>query len=251
MPNPSGVLQAYEPAEIERIMAILDRASGGRQIDIEDVEQSLLEMIHAIGLASAGTEASRLWQEFSSQDEQSHMTVRDGFKLLASAEDPFELARRDRGLSSLLPRIVGIRRIAGRWQQPGYSMTSIHKTDWKSLSNADQAEFRKMLDVSASYYARFVRRGREQKTKLDTALLCLADLFLSWAGEMIAQHHVPYSTESQFTQFAAAALEPVGQYYEVSRSALSGRWERTVLHERTGEQVLGESLPEQEPEQKS
>ena len=65
----------------------------------------------------------------------------------------------------------------------------------------------------------------------------------------MARHHVPYAIESRFIQFAVAALEPVGWYSEVSRSALSRRWERIVVHERTGEQVLGEALLEQEPEQ--
>ncbi len=248
MPHPSGVLQAYEPAQIERIMAILDRASGGRQIDREEVAQSLLEIIYAIGLATDGTEQSRLWQEFSSH-EPSHKTVREGFLRLARAEDPFALAQRDRRLSSLLSRGVGVRRIAGRWRKPGYSQASIRNADWMSLSAADQAEFRKMLEDSASYYARFVRRGREQKSKLDTALLDLADFYLSWTGQTVARHHVPYAAESRFIQFAVAALEPVGWYFEVSDAALSGRWERIVVHERTGEQVLGEALLEQEPEQ--
>ncbi len=251
MPHPSGVLQAYEPAQIERIMAILDRASGGRQIDREEVAQSLLEVIHATGLASDGTEQSRLWQEYSSQDEPSYKTLRDGLLRMAKAEDPFELARSDRRLSLLISRGVGLRRIAGRWGKPGYSQASIRKTDWSSLSAADQAEFRKMLEDVASYHARFVRRGPEQKTKLDTALLDLADLYLVWTGEMIARHQVPYSKESRFIQFAVAALEPVGQYFEVTNSALSGRWARIVLHERTGEQVFGDTLLEQEPEQKS
>jgi hypothetical protein len=248
MPHPSGVLQAYEPAQIERIMAVLRRDSGGRQIDREEVAQSLLEIIYAIGLATDGTEQSRLWREFSSH-EPSHKTVREGFLRLARAEDPFALAQRDRRLSSLLSRGVGVRRIAGRWRKPGYSQASIRNADWMSLSAADQAEFRKMLEDSASYYARFVKRGREQKSKLDTALLDLADLYLSWTGQTVARHHVPYAAESRFIQFAVAALEPVGWYFEVSDAALSGRWERIVVHERTGEQVLGEALLEQEPEQ--
>ena len=249
MPHPSGVLQAYAPAQIGQIMAILDRASDGRQIDNEEVEQSLLEIIYPIGLASDGTEASGLWQEFSSQDEPSYQTVRDGFIDMAKAEDPFELVRRDRRLSSLLTRGVGLRRIAGRWGKPGYSQASIRNADWMSLSAADQAEFRKMLEDSAEYYARFVGPGRERKTKLDTALLCLADLFLSWTGNVIALHRVPYSVESRFIQFAVAALEPVGRDFEVSRSALSGRWERIVLDARKEERELSEALLEQEPEQ--
>ena len=251
MPHHARTLQAYEPARIEQITAILGRAAGGRQIGSEEVEQALLEVIHAIGLASDGTEASGLWQEFSSQ-EPSHKTERDGLLRLASADDPFALARRDSRLSSLLSSSVGLHRVGGRWRKAGYSsLSSLRKSDWSSLSAAEQAEFRKMLEDVAGYHARFVRRGPEQKTRLDTALLDLADLYLSWTGQTVARHHVPYAAESRFIQFAVAALEPVGQYFEVTNSALSGRWARIVLHERTGEQVFGETLLEQEPEQKS
>ncbi len=251
IPHPSGVLQAYESAQIERIMAILDRASGGRQIDREEVAQSLLEIIYAIGLATDGTEQSRLWQEFSSQDEPSHKTERDGLLRLARAEDPFALARRNSRLSSLLTSSVGLHRVGGRWRKAGYSLSSLRKTDWSSLSAADQAEFRKMLEDAAGYSGHFVRRGRVQKTRLDTALLDLADLYLSWTGQTMARHQVPYAIESRFIQFAVAALEPVGQYFEVSKSALSGRWERIVLDARKEERELGAALPEQEPEQES
>ncbi len=251
MPHQTRDLQAYAPAQIERIMAILDRASDGRQIDNEEVEHLLLEIIYTIGLASDGTEQSRLWQEYSSQDEPSYKTLRDGLLRMAKAEDPFELARSDRRLSLLISRGVGLRRIAGRWGKPGYSQASIRKTDWSSLSAADQAEFRKMLEDVASYHARFVRRGPEQKTKLDTALLDLADLYLAWTGQTMARHHVPYAVESWFIKFAAAALEPVCQYFEVSNAALSGRWERIVLQERKEERELDAALPDQESEQKS
>jgi hypothetical protein len=248
MPHQARNLQAYDPATIERIVAILGRAAGGRQIDREEVEQSLLEVIHAIGLASDGTEESGLWREFSSQDP-SHKIERDGLLRLASAEDPFELARRDRRLSSLLRSSVGLHRVGGRWRKAGYSLSSLRKTDWSSLSTGEQAEFRKALEDAASYHARFVRRGRAQKTRLDTALLDLADLYLSWTEEAIARHQVPYSAESRFIQFAVAALEPVGWYFEVSDAALSRRRERIVLDERKEERELGAALPEQEPEQ--
>jgi hypothetical protein len=248
MPHQTRVFRTYEPAQIERIMAILDRASGGRQIDREEVEQSLLEIIYATGLASDGTERSRLWQEFSSE-EQSRKDERDAFRRLSGADDPIELARRDQRLGSLLRTSIGLHRRGGRWREAGLSLSSLLTSDWNSLSAAEQAEFRKALEDAASYYAQLVKRGREQKTKLDTALLCLADLYLSWTGQTIARHDVPYSIESRFIQFAVTALEPVGQYFEVSNSALSRRWERIVLQERKEERELGAALPEQEPEQ--
>jgi hypothetical protein len=72
MQHQARVLQAHEPEQIRQIMDILIRASGGREIDSKMVEQSLLEVIHAIGLAADGTEESGLWQEFSAEDEPSH-----------------------------------------------------------------------------------------------------------------------------------------------------------------------------------
>jgi hypothetical protein len=231
-------------------MDILDRILGGRQIDREEVEQSLLEIIEAVGLASDGTEESDLWKEFSSQDEPSHKTERDDLLRLAKADDPFALARRDSSLSSLLRSSVGLHRVGGRWRKAGYSLSSLRKTDWSSLSAAEQAEFRKILEDAASYHARFVRRGPVQKTRLDTALLDLADLYLSSTGQTIARHQVPYSVNSRFIQFAVWALVPVGQYFEVSNAALSKRWERIVLDARKEECELGAALPEHDPEQK-
>jgi len=215
---------------------------------LQGLARPLLEIIYAIGLATDGTEQSRLWQEFSSH-EPSHKTERDDLLQLAEAEDPFALVRRDRTLSLLLRNSVGLHRAGGRWRKAGYSLSSLRKTDWNSLSTAEQTEFRKMLDDAAGYQARLVRRGPVQKTRLDTALLDLADLYLSWTGQTVARHHVPYAAESRFIQFAVAALEPVGQYFEVSRSALSGRWERIVLDARKEERELGAALPAQDPEQ--
>ncbi len=248
MPDQPKILKEYAPAQIGWIMDILDRASDGRQIDSEAVEQSLLEIIHAIGLASDGTEGSRLWQEFSSQ-EPSHRTERDGLLRLAGADDPFTLARRDSRLSSLLRSSVGLHHAGGRWRKAGHSLSSLQKADWSSLSAAEQTGFREALEDAAGYSGHFVRRGRVQKTRLDTALLDLADLYLSWTGQTVARHHVPYAIESRFIQFAVAALEPVGWYFEVSNAALSRRWERIVLDARKEERELDVALPEQESEQ--
>ncbi len=132
MPDQPKILKEYAPAQIERIMAILDRASDGRQIDSEAVKQSLLEIIYAIGLATDGSEQSRLWQEFSSQ-EPSHRTERDGFLRLAGADDPLALARRDSRLSSLLRSSFGLHRAGGRWRKAGHSWRAPLRT-WRPLT---------------------------------------------------------------------------------------------------------------------
>ena len=251
MPPQRRILKAYEAAQIERIVAILCRAADGRQIESKEVEQSLLEAIHAIRLASEGTEESGLWQEFTAEGEPSHKADRDGFLQLATAEDPFELARRDRRFPDLLSRSSGLRRFSRRRRNTSNSQAPIWQAYWSDFLAEEQAEIRKSLEASARYHASLIRRGPKQKTKLDTALLELADLYLGWTGQTIARHHVPYSAESRFIQFAVAALEPVGQYFEVSRSALSRRWERIVLQDRKEERELDQPLLEQEPEQKS
>lgn len=250
MPHQARVLQAHEPEQIRQIMDILIRASGGRKIYSKMVEQSLLEVLHAIGLAADGTEESGLWQEFSAEDEPSHKADRDGFLQLATADDPFELAQSDRRLSDLLSRDATLRRFAQQRRKTSNSQAPIWRGYWGSFSPEEQAEIRKSLKTSARYHDSLIRRGRVQKTKLDTALLELADLFLSWTEQTIARHHVQYSSQSRFIQFAVAALLPAAAYFEVSSSALSGRWERIVLQDRKEERALNEALLEQEPEQK-
>ncbi|MHC4804532.1 MAG: hypothetical protein ACYTFF_20860 [Planctomycetota bacterium] len=250
MQHQARVLQAHEPEQIRQIMDILIRASGGREIDSKMVEQSLLEVIHAIGLAADGTEESGLWQEFSAEDEPSHQADRDGFLQLTAADDPFELAQSDRRLSDLLSRDATLRRFAQQRRKTSNSQAPIWRGFWGSVSPEEQAEIRKSLKTSARYHDSLIRRGRVQKTKLDTALLELADLYLTWTEQTIARHHVPYSSQSRFIQFAVAALQPAAAYFEVSSSALSGRWERVALPDRKEERALNEALFEQEPEQK-
>jgi hypothetical protein len=237
-------MTAFEPAQIDRIMEILGRTRTGRQVDREMAQEALLEVIQAVGLASDGTQESQIWHEFSIQETDFHKTGRDGFRELAEADDPFELARRDQNLADLLNRSTALRHLTRQRQETSNSQAPIWRSFWGTLSAQEQSTVRKSLKASACYHATQIRRGRVQKTEFDTALLELADLFLTWTGQTIARHRVPYAVESQFIQFAVAALEPVGQYFEVSAFALSRRWERIVKEARKSERALNEPLPD-------
>jgi hypothetical protein len=250
MRNEPEVLTAYAPAQLARIMTVLERAAGGRTLDSAVVEQSLLELVHGVELASDGSEDSRLWHEFSSE-EQSPRAERDGFLRLATAVDPFALARRSRRLSALLRLNGALHRHGSRWRRTGFSLSLIRDRNWSALSAPEQDAFRAAMEDAAVHAERFVRQGRETKTRLDAALLGLADLYLSWTGKQFAGHRVPYSVNSQFIRLAAAALEPVGRYFEVSYPALSRRWERIVREARKQERDLDQALPDEDSEQES
>lgn len=250
MRNEPEVLTAYAPAQLAQIVTILERASGGRTLDGAMVEQSLLELIQGVELATDGGEVSGLWHELASE-EPSPKTEREGFRRLARAEDPFTLLRRSRRLSALLRLSGALHRRGSRWRRAGFTLTLVRDIDWHNLSAAEQTAFRAAMEDAATHADACVRRGRETKSRLDAALLGLADLYLSWTGKQIAGHHVPYSVNSQFIQFAVAALEPVGRYFEVSYPALSRRWERIVLEARKQERDLDQAFLGEDSDQES
>ena len=103
---------------------------------------------------------------------------------------------------------------------------------WDTLSEAERDDVCEMAERLAQYHQQFVRRGRPRKGDLDAAMIDLADIFLRYTRSPIPWREVPYADESLFIQFAVLALEPAAEYFEVSGSALSGRWERLVVQDR-------------------
>ena len=76
------VLEGYAPDKLARMVTILERAANGRPVDAVEVEERLVELIHAIGLAREDTEQAELWHELP---EPGHAHLRDRFKELAAA----------------------------------------------------------------------------------------------------------------------------------------------------------------------
>ena len=159
MPHQLRTLQDYKPEQIRQIMSILVRASGGRKMHSKMVEQSLLEIILAIGLATDGTEESRLWQEFSSEDP-SNKPERDGYLQLARADNPFELARRDRRFPGLLSRSSGLRRFARRRRNTSNSQAPIWRADWSGFSAEEQAEILLELALARQVWQQYGTPGK-------------------------------------------------------------------------------------------
>lgn len=227
------VFEGYPPDKLARMVTILERAADGRPVDASEVEDRLIELIHAIGLAREDTEHARLWHELQADLAPDHAHLRDRFKELAAAENPLDpiLCARD-----LAPYLQGqIRtRWSPRWKRAGRGEPRVSTLDWHALTPVEQDELRSMCRHLAHYHGSFVRCGRQQKNDLDTIIYQLAECFLRWTDQQIAVEAVPYSMNSHFIAFAVEALKPVRIYFEVSQYALSRRWERYVRHARTG-----------------
>lgn len=226
-------LHAHSPEALGAMATLLRRASGGQAIDVEALQEELLSLVYAIGLAYDGSEDEEVWLELAAE-EPSHAALAEGFSQAIDADNPLASAvlRLD-----LRPELSG--RIRKRWltrrtSERRNAEPTLRHIEWEFLNEAEREEIREMLRDLAEYHRSFVRRGRVQKTELDTALLGLAEIFLQYSGLPLAEHQIPYSINSRFIRFAVLALEPAGQYFEVSPQALSRRWERCVKHMRTG-----------------
>jgi hypothetical protein len=232
-------LQGYAPGTLDEIQTLLERA-GGRQIDAAALEEDLLAVVHAIGLAHDGSDEGKLWLGLAA-DDPSHAEMAEGFARAADAENPVDPAVLGKNLRAGLSARIRSRWKA-RWGREHRNLEpSLSSIDWDFLNDAERGEIRGMLRDLAAYHRSFVRRGRVQKDKLDTALHELARIYLDNTGLQNAEQELPYSIKSRFIRFCVLALEPVGQYFEVSPQALSRRWERLV-------NAMRGALPDEAPE---
>jgi hypothetical protein len=62
----------YAPADLDRIVEILTRAAGGREVDREAVHRDLVALVYAIG------RAPEAWKVHPGADDLSHRALADG-----------------------------------------------------------------------------------------------------------------------------------------------------------------------------
>ena len=232
-------LSRYASERLDQILDVLGRASkdpsgipAPRLLSLRDeLESELLSLIHGLGLAHDGSETSGYWHEFRSA-APSHKKLAAGFRAMADAPNPLDPSVCTGDLEPELNALIRTR-WAPRWKREGpTSEPSLRSLNWDTLSEAERADVRAMADHLAQYHQQFVRRGRPRKGDLDAAMIDLDDIFLSYTRSPIPRHEVPYADESLFIQLAVLALEPAAEHFEVSGSALSGRWERLVVEDR-------------------
>ena len=197
----------------------------------EELEDDLLSLLYATGLAHDGSDASAYWRE-ATNEGPTHMQLQSRYRRMSKASNPLAptVCRPELhpGFNAMLRH-----RWAARWRRQGrHAEPSLRILDWNSLLIAEKEEIRRIARHLAWYHGQFIRRGREQKTDLDTALMGLADIFLSFTALPGDRYNLPHSRETFFIQFAVLALEPVALHFEVSDSALSRRWERVKANTR-------------------
>src|SRR4051794_33137899 len=78
---------AYAPKDLDRIVEIMARASGGLAIDRQADERGLVELIHAIGRAHDGSEEQQYFHALGADDPTASMLVK-GFLAMAEADNP-------------------------------------------------------------------------------------------------------------------------------------------------------------------
>ena len=233
-------VQHYPANDLDRIIAILDRAAATSGVrgprrwnpSRSELEQELLLVIHGLGLAHDGSEGARIIQEI--KDElPSHGELAEQFEAMAQAPNPLDpnvcasdLRRR---ISALLRN-----RWLTRWQKAGRkSEPSLRTVYWEKLSASERAEVRAMAraprPMTDNSYSAAIRRSIELDRSAAGARL---RLFLRYIGSTSGTNEVPYAIKGQFIHFAKAVLGSGGRRFEVSRQALSRRWERLVTRKK-------------------
>lgn len=229
-------LPSLHDKHVDRMIEFLRRAAKGRVVDRDAVEASVLEILHATGLAHDGTENGRIWLELADGDLD-HKALRAGFRKLARSKDPIKLARQRPELQPGLNKLLRAR-WGRRWVREKREGEPATRTiDWSRLSEDERQEVRDLCTRLADFHDSQVSQGRQQLNDVDTALAELAEAFLAFTGKPGPVHGVPYAQTSHFIRFAVAALEPVALTFEVSEKAISERWRRQVRDARDAEQA--------------
>lgn len=240
------LLTAYSPDQFDRILDLLARAGDDApnvarlRLDEAraDLEQDLLSLIQAVGLAYDGSEASAAWDEFE-RSEPSHKQLASSFRTMAKATRPLEPRVCKPELWPELNALIRSSWVA-RWRREGRnSEPSLRTVNWDTLTGAEQEDIRTMARLLARRHSAFLRQGAKRKTDADTVLMGLADIFLSYTRRPDDRYRLPYARESQFIKFAVLALEPAGAHGEFSSSALSNRWARLTREARKPSQRIG------------
>ena len=225
-----------------QICDVLERGSKGKPCNLRGLREELIELLEVTGFvdySDLGAEENAIWRE----PMPSHSDLHDGFCRVADAENPLHVASLRPELLPELCAAVRRRWAARRAHKRPSSPLNLRQLHWDTLSRAEQDDFRSAARHLADYHGTFVRKGRIQKSALDTVLEELALIWVRRTGQSISLADVPYSANSQFIQFAVLVLGQVGQHFEVSPQALSRRWERIVLPQRK-ERFALEDLPE-------
>jgi hypothetical protein len=218
------IFARYSDAQIADMHNLLYLASNGRPPDMNEVSETLVDIVHGIGMAVDGAEVDSAWHEFADAEPR-HTDMAKAFENAARSEDPISAALASDSVAARLSASI-YNRWAPRWRRERKpTRPSIQSVDWASLSDSEQTEIRRMLQHLANFERQFVRKGRPRNTRLSTALYIISENYLQWTHDY--QSHIwqlPYNSESRFIRFAHIALTPVGQHFETSPAALSRRW---------------------------
>ena len=224
------------PDRLDELIELLGRAGMPREVSQANelrlqLEADVLSVIHATGLAHDGSEDGILWHELASEQTR-HDELELAFRAMANAPNPLDPRVCKPELLAELDAQIRVR-LEPQWKRQRRNATPSVKTlNWDTSSDAERELVRSVARNLAQWHRSQIRRGPRQKFALDTAMMCLADIFLRYSGDASARHRVPYAPASHFIRFAVLALEPAAMYFEVSPKALSRRWERIVIEDR-------------------
>lgn len=223
-------LGIYTNAEFEQVANLICRVPNN-SLDRKILLRELHELLSTMDLLPGFTSRSLDWHDLSEKDLAAAQMAK-AFSRISIAENPLDPKVCIQQVKPFFSAKIR-NRWSARWKKSGRTEEpSLVSLNWETLSGDEQYELRMMARDLAVYYQSKVRRGRQQKTNIDTLLLGLAEIWsnqIGYCGELVA---LPYSRNSRFIQFVVLVAKPLFAYFENSKSALSRRWERIVRQER-------------------
>ncbi len=192
---------------------------------LDQLRQDLAELLIATGATDDGTEAGTWFRRYATVAVD-HATLARQFNAISNSDAPLDHT------ACTGPIREELYAAARREWRARARPTEPH--DFVSFRDASAAFFASCAPKDLGELARdlgrhhqsFVRRKRPAKSKLDTLLEELGDIYACITNDPWHRHHLAHSVNSRFVQFCRLVIHPFFDPSEVTLKAISRRWKR-------------------------
>ncbi len=218
-----------DPANIDKMIEILQKATGGGHFDRTVIKSRLNDILNAVGIFVRKADMSeqdiadgKAFCEVLGNENDIHKDKAQHYEKILESKDPF-----GEGLiSSIYKTEINAR--ARERKLPGFNNTNL-----TVRPSHDTALLRQVAEALKKHHELMVQQGRPIKQPQQTLLPFLAELYVELTKQDIDSFDLPHAMGSRFIRFCHLALKRHFQATEAGPGALSKAWKRLKKAEKS------------------
>ncbi len=219
-----------DPANINKMIEILQKATGGGHFDRTVIKSRLNDILNAVGIfvpVDGMTEQDiadgKAFCEVLGKENDIHKDKAQHYEKILESKDPF-----GEGL------IVSIYKAEINARARGRKLPGFNNTNLTDRLRHDTALLRQVAEALKKHHELMVRQGRPIKQPQQTLLPMIAELYVELTNEDIGCFELPHAKNSRFIRFCHLALKLRFPATEAGPGALSKAWIRLKQADKAG-----------------